>query len=86
MSPPPADVPSQVRLQALQAVMLLMPDEHREALWTLLLFLKEVSAHSETNQVRPMTSVTSVTIRVDLLRSQLMAGVHLFLGAYFNFQ
>ena len=45
------DVPPQLRLQALQSVMLLIPDENREALLSLLTFLKEVSNHADTNQV-----------------------------------
>lgn len=49
-----SDVPSQVRLPALQAIMLLMPDEHREALEVLLLFLREVASYSGMNQVRVM--------------------------------
>ena len=47
----PPDIPGEVRLQALQAVVLLMPDENREALQTLLYFLSEVAAYSEANQV-----------------------------------
>lgn len=31
--------------------MLLMPDENREALLSLLTFLKEVAEHADTNQV-----------------------------------
>ena len=55
LSPLPLpDVPSQVRLPALQAVMLLLPDEHREVLQTLLLFLKDVANYSEINQVGRM--------------------------------
>ena len=45
------DVPPQLRLQALQSVMLLIPDENREALLSLLTFLKEVSDHADINQV-----------------------------------
>lgn len=48
---PLTDIPSQLRLQALQLVMLLMPDENREALLSLLTFLKEVAEHADTNQV-----------------------------------
>ncbi len=48
---PSPDVPSQLRLQALQGVMLLMPDENREALQTLLVFLKQVADNSHVNQV-----------------------------------
>lgn len=39
-------------MEAMQAAILLMPDPNREALQTLLLFLNEVAANSETNQVR----------------------------------
>lgn len=35
----------------MQAAILLMPDPNREALQTLLLFLNEVAANSERNQV-----------------------------------
>ena len=38
-------------MEAMQAAILLMPDPNREALQTLLLFLNEVAANSETNQV-----------------------------------
>jgi len=48
---PLTDIPSQLRLQALQLVMLLMPDENREALLSLLTFLKEVAEHADTNQM-----------------------------------
>lgn len=51
----PTDVPPQLRLQALQSVMLLIPDENREALLSLLTFLKEVSDHADTNQVTTYT-------------------------------
>ena len=46
------DIPETGRLQALQSIMLLMPDENREALHYLLLFLSEVAKESDTNQVR----------------------------------
>ena len=39
-------------MEAMQAAILLMPDPNREALQTLLLFLSEVAANSETNQVK----------------------------------
>lgn len=38
-------------MEAMQAAILLMPDPNREALQTLLLFLNEVAANSERNQV-----------------------------------
>ena len=47
-----SDIPSNSRMEAMQAAILLMPDPNREALQTLLLFLSEVAANSETNQVR----------------------------------
>ena len=46
-----ADVPKELRLGAMQAVVLLMPDENREALQTLLLFLNDVAQESSVNQV-----------------------------------
>ena len=47
----PLGVPEQVRLQLLQALLLLMPDENRIALQTLLVLLGEVADHCEDNQV-----------------------------------
>ncbi|XP_065884812.1 rho GTPase-activating protein 7-like isoform X2 [Dysidea avara] len=44
-------IPEAARLQALQSVMLLMPDENREALHYLLTFLFEVAEHSDINQM-----------------------------------
>lgn len=44
-------IPEAGRLQALQSIMLLMPDENREALHYLLLFLSEVADQSDINQV-----------------------------------
>ena len=46
-------IPETGRLQALQSIMLLMPDENRETLQYLLLFLSEVAEQSDINQVRP---------------------------------
>eukprot|EP00118_Oscarella_pearsei_P017419 m.172494 g.172494 ORF g.172494 m.172494 type:complete len:861 (+) comp39084_c0_seq55:7110-9692(+) len=46
-----AFVPRELRLQAIQAVMLLLPDENREALQSLLLFLSDVAAKSEQNKM-----------------------------------
>lgn len=45
------DMPANSRMEAMQAAVLLMPDPNREALQTLLLFLNEVAANCETNQV-----------------------------------
>ncbi|KHJ86182.1 RhoGAP domain protein, partial [Oesophagostomum dentatum] len=44
-------VPENERLQALQYAILLLPDENREALQTLLLFLSDVSKHAENNSM-----------------------------------
>lgn len=44
-------VPRQVQLQLLRSIMLLMPDENRVTLQTLLGLLKEVANHSEDNQM-----------------------------------
>ncbi|KAJ8891728.1 hypothetical protein PR048_004263 [Dryococelus australis] len=44
-------VPVGLRKEAVQCVLLLLPDEHREALQTLLEFLGQVSARSACNQM-----------------------------------
>ncbi|KAK5984482.1 Rho-GAP domain-containing protein [Trichostrongylus colubriformis] len=44
-------VPENERMLALQYAILLLPDENREALQTLLLFLSDVSKHAETNSM-----------------------------------
>ncbi|PNF44152.1 hypothetical protein B7P43_G00648 [Cryptotermes secundus] len=44
-------VPNNLRAEAVQCVLLLLPDEHREALQTLLEFLCQVSARSAANQM-----------------------------------
>ncbi|XP_054270590.1 rho GTPase-activating protein 7 isoform X2 [Macrosteles quadrilineatus] len=44
-------VPVNLRTEAVQCALLLLPDEHREALLTLLDFLYQVSMHSSTNQM-----------------------------------
>jgi hypothetical protein len=46
-----AFVPREIQLEAMQAVMLLLPDENREALQSLLLFLKDVAENSSKNQM-----------------------------------
>lgn len=46
-----SSIPPESRMEAMQAAILLMPDPNREALQTLLLFLNEVAANSETNQM-----------------------------------
>lgn len=44
-------IPEELRREATQAAILLMPDENREVLQSLLAFLQEVSFHSEENQM-----------------------------------
>lgn len=48
------DVPKEQRLQAVRAAILLMPDENREVLQTLLSFLRDVTSLVEENQMTPM--------------------------------
>ncbi|KAA8586861.1 hypothetical protein FQN60_000697 [Etheostoma spectabile] len=47
-------VPKEQRLQAVRAAILLMPDENREVLQTLLSFLRDVTSLVEENQMTPM--------------------------------
>uniref|UniRef100_A0A8D3BM49 StAR-related lipid transfer protein 13 n=1 Tax=Scophthalmus maximus TaxID=52904 RepID=A0A8D3BM49_SCOMX len=47
-------VPKEQRLQAVRAAVLLMPDENREVLQTLLYFLRDVTSLVEENQMTPM--------------------------------
>uniref|UniRef100_A0A3Q1IKK0 StAR-related lipid transfer protein 13 n=1 Tax=Anabas testudineus TaxID=64144 RepID=A0A3Q1IKK0_ANATE len=47
-------VPKEQRLQALQAAIMLMSDENREVLQTLLCFLSDVTSSVEENQMTPM--------------------------------
>ncbi|XP_031563482.1 rho GTPase-activating protein 7-like isoform X2 [Actinia tenebrosa] len=44
-------IPEELRLEALQGAVLLMPDENREALQTLLLFLNDIAANAPVNQM-----------------------------------
>ena len=44
-------VPANQRLDALRCAVLLLPDEHREALQTFLYFLTDVAALSSVNQM-----------------------------------
>lgn len=45
------DVPKELRLQAMQLAIVLMPDENRDVLQTVLLFLNEVASHAYVNQM-----------------------------------
>ncbi|KAG0414494.1 hypothetical protein HPB47_008337 [Ixodes persulcatus] len=44
-------IPEELRLDALQAAVLLIPDENREVLETLLVFLNDVCRHAQENQM-----------------------------------
>ncbi|XP_077864300.1 rho GTPase-activating protein 7-like [Saccoglossus kowalevskii] len=44
-------MPKDIRLQAMQASIMLMPDENIEVLQSLLLFLSDIAEHSDTNQM-----------------------------------
>ena len=46
-------VPAAARLDALRCAVLLLPDEHREALQTFLAFLTDVAALASVNQMTP---------------------------------
>ncbi|TRY87586.1 hypothetical protein DNTS_005977, partial [Danionella cerebrum] len=48
------DVPKEQRLQAVQAAIMLMSDENREVLQTLLCFLSDVTSSVQENQMTPM--------------------------------
>jgi len=53
-----ADVPSEYRKAALQSVVALLPDEHRQALHCLLLFLNRLADYAAENQVQyPLSSL-----------------------------
>lgn len=47
------DMPKELRLQAARAAVLLLPDENREALRTLLCLLSDVTASVSENQMTP---------------------------------
>jgi len=46
------DVPVDLRPDLIRSVLLLLPDEHRLTLQSLLLFLSDMAQYSESNQVR----------------------------------
>lgn len=46
-------MPKELRLQAVRAAVLLLPDENREALQTLLCLLSDVTASVAENQMTP---------------------------------
>lgn len=56
-----ADFPKDQQLVAAQAAILLLPDENREALRTLLLFLRDVVACVDQNQMTPTNIAVCLT-------------------------
>lgn len=48
------EVPKEQRLQAVRAAIMLMADENREVLQTMLCFLSDVTSSVEENQMTPM--------------------------------
>ena len=44
-------MPAEQRLEALQATVMLLPDENCQVLQSLLLFLSDMAQHSDLNQV-----------------------------------
>jgi hypothetical protein len=48
------DLPVADRLEAMQRAIILLPDENREVLHTLLHFLRDVAKHADVNQVWEM--------------------------------
>ena len=58
-------VPREVQLQAMQAVMLLLPDENREALQSLVLFLKDIAEYSSKNKVTSIHKDRVVNVYYD---------------------
>lgn len=50
-APYATDVPVYLQKEAVHCTVLLLPDEHREALFTLLDFLSRVSSRSDVNQM-----------------------------------
>ena len=51
-------------MEALQAAVMLMPDENREVLQSLLLFLSDMAQYSEENQVSNSRLEISLTMVV----------------------
>ena len=45
------DLPNEVRADAVQSAVLLLPDEHREVLFSVLEFLSEIADNSKYNQM-----------------------------------
>lgn len=60
-----ADVPADQRVEALQAAAVLMTDENRDVLQSLLLFLSDIAKFSDKHQVNYAQSLVSdLTVRL----------------------
>jgi len=46
-----ADMPAELRVEALQAALVLMADENRDVLQSLLLFLSDIAKHANMHQM-----------------------------------
>ena len=53
-----SDVPENMQLQTLQAAIMLLPDENRETLSTLLYFLADVASNFDENQMNASNLAT----------------------------
>ena len=75
-----ADIPKDLQEEAMQLAMILMPDENREALQTILAFLNEFAAMSAENQARFCFFKHSVAVLITFgkWRSFLSPLAHLF--------
>jgi len=56
-----ADVAAEHRKAALQSVLALLPDENREALQCLLLFLSRLADYADENQVQRVHVLSSLS-------------------------
>ena len=54
------DIPKELREESMQLGIILMPDENREALKTILAFLRDFAVMSNENQVLHFASVPSL--------------------------
>ncbi|CAL8363257.1 unnamed protein product [Lota lota] len=69
-------VPKDLRLQAVRAAILLMSDENREVLQTLLYFLRDVTSLVEENQMTPMNLAVCLgpsLFHLNILKSDMLS-------------
>ena len=58
------DMPPEQRLDGIQAAVMLLPDENREVLQCLLLFLSDMAEYAEYNQVRRLADMSDCGIMI----------------------